>query len=133
MGWKVMMTRKEHWADLDGPEISRGEWLALMHNDREFRPVPDAAPGTCQWMPGAAGLPKFGNIVYWEDGNVMALRPADALVGKLVRIAPALGAEVQDENGLGSYDAAGRWTGPRAPKVPPRTPRTAAPWWRVWG
>lgn len=95
MGYDVHVTRKDYWADDDGPEISLEEWKDYVANDPEIeldtgKPSPEIyvlTIGSDQWQ------------LWWSSGVINTKNPDEIVVEKLVVIARALGAMVQGDDG----------------------------------
>src|SRR5687768_15774630 len=79
MGYNLYITRRRNWHDEGGPSITVDE----------CRKYVEACPE-----------------LFWNDGNIEAKNPDEALIGKMASIATSLGARVQGEEGE-TYDQAG--------------------------
>ncbi|MET9691967.1 hypothetical protein ABZY81_26375 [Streptomyces sp. NPDC006514] len=82
MGYDVHITRRENWWDEEGQGISAVEWEAVVA----------AAPGL-----GMAP-------VWWTAGRIVSKNPSDAVIATMCRVAKALEARVQGDDGE-YYDA----------------------------
>jgi len=95
MGYDLHVTRKEHWFDETGPTIDFAEWVAYIASDPEV--VPDwenPGPENARFAAAHGDVP-----LWWDDGEVLTKNPAPDVIAKLVRIARALGARVQGDEG----------------------------------
>jgi hypothetical protein len=95
-GYDLHITRKVHWADSDGPQISQAEWQEYVKQDRQV--ADDPANSEFDFvvsLPGESfpiGLdPKLGELVTKD--------PSQRAVVKLIDIARALRARVQGDEG----------------------------------
>ena len=94
MGYNLHITRRENWADEDGPEISLDEWLGYRVNDTELAQDPENDDPTNtiilthpqQWP------------LWWRRGEVYTENPDKAVIAKMVQIASALNARVLGDN-----------------------------------
>jgi hypothetical protein len=96
MGYDLHITRKQNWADPEGPAVPLAEWQELIARDpelREFTEVGEADRGT-----GASYGDQEGAL-RWEDGEIVSKDPDKALIAKMAQIAAALGATVQGDDG----------------------------------
>ncbi|HEV3145846.1 MAG TPA: hypothetical protein VGZ47_18295 [Gemmataceae bacterium] len=96
MGLEFYITRAEFWADNKGHEITAEEWQTYLASDPELKP--DARHGEFGviWLGRSAYDDPWLN---WFRGNVYTKWPDTALYRKMLRIARALGAQVQDDDG----------------------------------
>ena len=140
MGYDLHITRRQDWADPDGPEITLEEWLDYLtidpslERDIEFESSLDPAVAT-----GA----KESTMVLWNEwpsrgsgeevrlwlshGNVMATDADVDLRRKMFVMADVLGARLQGDNGE-IYNSIGEPEGRRAR----RSSGGKRPWWRFW-
>lgn len=96
MGYDFHITRKEHWADEEGPHISLNEWIAYAGNDAEVKPDSDN-PGVENWI---VTTHDSACPVWWDEtGEVVAKNPGQSMVEKMIAIANALGARVLGDDG----------------------------------
>jgi len=102
MGYDLHVTRKEFWADPEGPIISLDEWLAYVARD------PDLAPDWENPGPENARFvthPDQWPIWLYKSGEVYTKNPDARVIAKLVQIANALGARVLgDDNEMYGVD-----------------------------
>lgn len=90
------ITRAGHWAHNEGNEIKAEEWLAYVASDPELELDPGSGEYFARWRgKSKSDVPRFG----WVQGNVSAHWPDTGLYRKMLKIASALGARVQDRNG----------------------------------
>lgn len=96
MGYDFHITRRQFWADENGPAISLEEWLDYASGDSEMEPDRDN-PGSANWLV----VSNAGKWPLWWDerGEVCAKNPGPALIRKMISIASALDARVQDDDG----------------------------------
>ena len=102
MGYDLHITRKEHWADEDGPAVASEEWLRVVEEDPELRPAGENGPYFAIW----SGPSEYDDPwLDWFEGNVYTKNPDPPLIRKMVAIADRLGAKVQGDDGE-TYDEA---------------------------
>jgi hypothetical protein len=104
MPWGVYVTRAEDWSMNEGSRITPEEWMAVVHGDPELHVVANTGPYIAEWLPDNAKLlpdPSMPDGWYfqWDEGNIYAQRPSDAVIVKLEGLAAKLGAVVQGEDG----------------------------------
>jgi hypothetical protein len=119
MGYDVHITRKRNWFD-DSPEIALGEWLSYVGRDPEMRldgfaeaALPDGSvlrmesPGLAVWT-AYSGHGHRGNMAWFHasQGDIVVKNPDPEILRKMWRIAQALNAKVQGDDGE-IYDADG--------------------------
>ena len=97
MGWEVHMTRADYWPGSDRRPITADEWLAAVAADPELRIDPANGPHFAVWS-GPCSYPD-GGWFDWADGCVSTKHPDQAILGKLLQLAAALGAVVQGDDG----------------------------------
>ena len=96
MGYDLHITRKEHWSDEDGSEISLSEWVKYSQNDSDIKPDPDN-PGDENWM---IISDSWSWPIWWEkNGELRTKNPEPAAIQKLISIAIALDARVLGDDG----------------------------------
>lgn len=116
MGYGLHITRRAHWSDEDGAEITAGEWAAYVASDPELEMTGVAeavtpqgetlriqADGMTRWVQG-------GDTSGWlsfRRGSISANNPSDDLTIKMHKIAVALGAKLEGDQGE-EYGADGR-------------------------
>jgi len=105
MGVELYITRAEFWADNDDNQISAEEWLAYISSDPEFKLDPGNGEHFAIWV---------GDSEYeepwldWFQGNINTKWPDTALYNKMLHVASALGATIQDDDG-NTYSKIGDW------------------------
>jgi hypothetical protein len=98
MGYDLHITRRGFWADENGSEISSEEWLALVEADQELeRSVENGKYfarflGDCRYGHGMGWFD-------WQDGCVSTKNPDEAILAKMLKLAKALDARVQGDDG----------------------------------
>ncbi|PPE74531.1 hypothetical protein C3942_07140 [Solimonas fluminis] len=105
MSVELCITRAEFGAGNDDDPSTLEEWLAQGASDTELRRLPDNGEGFVLWL-GKSAHAKPG--LDGDQGNVSTKWPDTALYRKMLRIAAALGARVQDDEG-GVYLKDGGW------------------------
>jgi hypothetical protein len=95
-GYKVHITRAEHWAKNEGCEIPASEWHDLVKGDPELRLACANGPHFAVWNTNA-GQP--GGWLDWNNGNITTKTPDEQLLAKMIEIAERLGAKVQGDDG----------------------------------
>ena len=107
-GREVHISRRVNWWELDGGQISAGEFKAAVAEDADLAMV--TVPDVWRWEPrwiaeittGAGPEPRE-NLV-WRAGRIVARHPSAALIAKMCELAKTLGARVQGDDGE-YYDA----------------------------
>ena len=140
MGYDIHITRKDDWADDEGPVIELDEWLGYLaidksmglDQDREAERDSAVATGAkaaslAIWKDWPSGDGENFAEIWHSQGNLMASDPDIAFRQKMFLIADALGAKVQGNKGE-VYNSIGD------PENRPRRSGTRAgrPWWKVW-
>ncbi|MDR7269863.1 hypothetical protein J2X20_002492 [Pelomonas saccharophila] len=91
MGYELHVTRKEFWADDEGPEISLEEWAAYVKTDPAIT-LDRENPGDENY------IFQFGQSswpLWWHKrGEIYTKNPEPAVIAKLVQIAAKLDARV---------------------------------------
>jgi hypothetical protein len=89
------ITRAKLWTENADAQISVQEWLTYIDEDPEMEPSEDR-PYVALWL----GPSKYDEpCLDWRQGNIHAWWPDSALYAKMLKIAVALGAHVQDDRG----------------------------------
>ncbi len=96
MGLEFYITRAASWSNNEGSEISPDEWLAHVASDPELKLDPRNGKYYALWLGESAYDEPWLN---WFRGNVSTKWPDTALYRKMLSIALALGAHVQDDDG----------------------------------
>jgi len=106
MSVELHITRAKDWSDNDDCPITAAEWLQYVANDPEFSPMPENGKYFMVWSgPSAYEQPWLD----WFQGKVSTKWPDVALYRKMLRVAAALGARVQDDDGH-VYTHESEWT-----------------------
>lgn len=148
MGYELHITRREHWADTETPDISIDEWLTYVRNDSELEltngydikigseTLHQDRPGFCEWNAHPTerepnSRPWFS---YWE-GSIDTKNPDAATIRKMMQIASALNAKVQGDDGE-FYTEENVSEMEREEKAKAQKPsarqQIRQPWWRFW-
>lgn len=103
MGYDLHITRRENWFDEEGPPITATEFeTAVDHDpDLDLVPVPagrlsDRDP-VAQLVVDAVLLLESG--LHWRAGRISGKNPSDLVVEAMCRLAKALNAQVQGDDG----------------------------------
>jgi hypothetical protein len=96
MGLELHITRAEFWADNDGKEITAEEWLSYVASDSELKLDPRNGKYHAMWLGKSAYDEPW---LDWFQGNVNTKWPDTALYRKMLKVATALNAQVQDDDG----------------------------------
>lgn len=96
MGYDIHITRKEFWADEDGPEITLEEWRNYVATDSSIMLDEENPSGQNYVFRSGQNLcPLWWN----ERAEIYAKNPEPTVIAKLVQIANALGAKVMGDDG----------------------------------
>ena len=142
MGYELHITRKAHWADEDGPEISLSEWLGYVAADPEIRldgfaeaPLPgggalraeDQSLAVWTAWPGDGGGDGLAWMWLSDSGAICAKNPDIDIRRKMWRIAQDFGARLVGDDGE-QYGADGEVDNGAigAARLNPQ------PWWKFW-
>ena len=96
MGWEIHITRKQHWAEPDGPQITFQEWQQYLATDAEI--VKDLVNGEHDFLmllADGTACPLWYNF---DLGELHAKHPSDEAIEKAKQIAVALRARVLDDD-----------------------------------
>ncbi|WP_327675542.1 hypothetical protein [Kitasatospora sp. NBC_00458] len=105
MGYDVHITRRQDWWDDEGEDIGAAAWEAVVAADPELvmLPTPEEWRGDVEWVPeagpGGRGSPLLREALWWSAGRISAKHPGDELLAKMCRLARALDARVQGDDG----------------------------------
>ena len=96
-GYDLHLTRRTHWADEAGPRLERSEWDALASVDPEIRRDPRGDGSSYHYRTQHCSEHAF----WWSehDGELATTDPEQCGVAKLCRIAEALDASLQGDDG----------------------------------
>src|SRR4028119_721598 len=97
MGYDIQITRKQDWADEEGPVITPDEWLALVAADPQLFIEDESEPYFAVW-------PSLEDAQAWldldeEGGYLFAKNPDDEFLAKMHEVAAHLKAKVQGQDG----------------------------------
>ena len=96
MGYDLHITRAEFYATNEGHEITADEWMRHVQSDPELRHHPEGGKHFVRWL----GKSKYPDPWFdWFEGDIFTKNPDKAIVGKMLQIAKALGAQVQGDDG----------------------------------
>jgi hypothetical protein len=96
MGYELHITRAKFWAENEGHEISRAEWLRLIEKNAELTIDEHNGPLFIQWGPTS---PHHSPWFDWAEGNIYTKNPDRKTLAKMLQIADLLGATVQGDDG----------------------------------
>ncbi|HWY77064.1 MAG TPA: hypothetical protein VN281_15680 [Verrucomicrobiae bacterium] len=96
MGYDVHITRKKLWWNEDGPVITAEEWLRYVASDPQLRLDPTSERHSVT-INIQSDFPD--PWLEWFDGDIYSKNPDEAIRGKMIQIATALGAKVQGDDG----------------------------------
>jgi hypothetical protein len=97
MGYDAHITRKKFWADSEGRPITAQEWLAYVATDPQLRLDPTSKRHTVTILRIQSQYPD--PWLEWFEGDIYTKNPDEAILGKMLQIASALGARVQGDDG----------------------------------
>ena len=101
MGYDIHITRREYWADPNGPRIDEDEWADAVDADGDLDW--DERNGSLDATFGG----KDGTPLWYSEGNISTKNPSRAAIRKMYQVAEALSAVVQGDEGE-LYNAEGR-------------------------
>jgi len=105
LGVELYITRADFWADNDDQPITSEEWLTYVSRDPEFKLDPRNGKYFALWL----GKSEYEEPwLDWFQGNINTKWPDTALYNKMLLVASALGAKVQDDDG-NIYSKVGDW------------------------
>lgn len=96
MGLELHITRAQHWSANDNCQITTNEWLAYVASDPELKLDPQNGDFFAKWLGRSAYEEPW---LDWSDGNIVTKWPDTALYRKMLSIANALNARIQDDDG----------------------------------
>ena len=95
MGYDLHITRKIDWSEVEGDQIDRSEWEAIIESDSEL-----SLNASTQYDDRLSATFRDQEFALaWDDGQIHAKNPDNALVIKMVAIASRLNAKVQGDDG----------------------------------
>jgi hypothetical protein len=105
MGAELYITRAEFWADNDSKKITAKEWLDYVASDPELKIDPRIGKYFALWSGKSAYDEPW---LDWSQGNISTKWPDTALYKKMLKIAKALNAHIQDDDGT-RYESPTDW------------------------
>jgi hypothetical protein len=96
MGYDLHITRKEFWADDEGPKITLEEWGNYVATDTSIK-LDEENPGSKNYVfhSGQNLCP-----LWWDErAEIYTKNPEPQFIAKLVQIANTLGAKVMGDDG----------------------------------
>jgi hypothetical protein len=97
MGYELQITRAKHWPGSKSEPITTEEWLGIVERDPELRRSGSHGAYFALWNVSAGE--DSGPWLDWNDGEIFAKNPDEALIEKMVQIAKLLRATVQGDDG----------------------------------
>lgn len=107
MGYDVHITRREHWADDEGPAISMEEWRRYVESDADVQPDPQNGDEDFLFV----NHPDEPAPLWWSRGGVYTKNPDQPTILKMIEIAVRIRALVQGDDG-DFYDSVGKSIAP---------------------
>ena len=92
MGYDIYITRKQHWFDEDGPEISESEWLDVASRHRELLRL----AGTHDFELRKAQASRY---LFYSSGQIFMKKPTREALMLMISLSKELKAHVQGEEG----------------------------------
>ncbi|WP_093864234.1 hypothetical protein [Streptomyces sp. TLI_053] len=101
MGYDLYITRRENLWDEEGEDIGAAEWEAAVAADSGIVavPLPEGCPERVAELVPLRNGESSGEPLWWRAGQIKAKNPTDAMVSTMCRLAKALNARVQGEDG----------------------------------
>ena len=104
MGYNLHITRKDFWANPDGPTISLSEWTEYLESDPEIvQDWENQGAENSRFIAHPSQWP-----IWWKRGEILVKNPDALVIAKLVQIANCLDARVLGDDdeiyGLDSTD-----------------------------
>ncbi|MFF2660274.1 hypothetical protein ACFVUH_23305 [Kitasatospora sp. NPDC058032] len=101
MGYDLHITRRGYWWDEEGSDISAAEWEGAVTADPGLVvvPLPEGCPERVVELVLRKGGESSGEPLWWRAGQIWAKNPTDAMVATMCRLAKALSARVQGDDG----------------------------------
>jgi len=102
MGYDLLITRANFWAENEDAQIRPEEWLAIIESDSELSLVSEIqgqqlnSPYFVAWNGESIHAEPW---LDWADGNIYSKNPDQAIIRKMVSIGKLLKAKVQGEDG----------------------------------
>ena len=146
MAYEVHITRRQNWFDKNGPAITLEEWRRYAASDPELRldavPVPVTpqgtvlmeSPGSAMWTAYSQKGPRDAVWLRHFCDHVTARNPDAEVIGKMHRIAAALGGKVQGNEGeIYGPDGTSSRNDRHQPEPAPAAAPNARSWWKFGG
>ena len=141
MAYDLHITRRNDWADTDGDEITREEWVSYLaidktlELDRDMAAARDPAvasgakePDLAVWLDWPGRVPgETEAVIQLLRGNLTSSDPDQAMRRKLFLVADALNARLQGDKGE-IYNSIGEPEGRARLTADGRRKR----WWKFW-
>jgi hypothetical protein len=126
MGVDLHITRADHWAENEHAQITSADWLSYVASDPELSFVSKNGRHFARWN----GASKYEEPwLDWFNGNISTKWPDTALYEKMLKVAQALGAKVQDDDGT-NYFKAGDWIHDPTERIKAYAKQQRAKWWQ---
>ena len=145
MGYELHVTRREHWADTETPDISLEEWFIYISGDPELERTDgydikigtevwhQDLPGFCVWKahPTEQAPNSRPWFSYWK-GSIDTKNPDAPTIRKMIQIASALNAKVQGDDGeFYTEEQVAQMESEKVLRSPARQ-GIKKPWWKFW-
>lgn len=122
MGQQLHITRAQFWANNKKSPITENEWLVYIESDPDLELVPELGRLYVRWKDPAEICKYEQPWLNFKSGNIFTEWPDTALYKKMLAIAAALQAKVQDDDGA-VYQNVGEWefdpSSPEVKRLPP--------------
>lgn len=129
MSLELRITRAEFWISNGKCPITESEWLAYIQSDESLERVPESGPFYVRWNDPEERCKYASPWFNWKSGNITTEWPDTYMYKKMLQMAEALQAKIQDDDGA-VYTAIGEWefdpASPELKKLPP----PKLPWWK---
>jgi hypothetical protein len=100
MSYDIHITRKAHWAEAHGPQISKDEWQRYVNARTDMRWM-----DTTKWTPGDCCVELLDEndrpygAIWWDKGELTTRRPEEKTVLRAMLIANDLNAVTMGDDG----------------------------------
>ena len=133
MGYNIYITRKDHWADESGEQITHEEWEEYVKSDAELT-LEDYVKdeGFSVWR-GYSRHEENVRIAWFShlEGNIYTKNPDEEILEKSLSIAQAINGKVQGDDGE-VYDAKGKPYSWEEAEVQNPPNNNTKKWWQFW-